>query len=37
MVDPNKVVLFHPVDTDITNERQKVAEHVGKHYRKYLF
>jgi hypothetical protein len=37
--DPNQEVIFHPVDSEpkAISERQKVAEHVSQHYRKYLF
>ena len=39
MVDPNQEIIFHPTYSDNPglDQRQKVAEHVGKHYRKYLF
>lgn len=39
IVDPNKEVIFHPVDSNrqAIDDRQKVAEHVSMHYRKYLF
>lgn len=39
MVDPNQKIIFHPTYSDNPglDQRQKVAEHVGKHYRKYLF
>ncbi len=39
MVDPNKTDMFHPVnaDTQSSEHRQKIAEHISMHYRKYLF
>lgn len=39
LIDPNKGIIFHPVysDNTTTEEKNKIAEHVDKHYRKYLF
>lgn len=39
MINPNKEVIFHPVDSNkqAIDEKQKIADHVSMHYRKYLF
>lgn len=39
-MDTTNEVSFHPTDDTkqkMENDRQKIAEHVSKHYRKYLF